>query len=83
MLTRRAQLAGKGSRQGGGGGRGLAFSLDHRQLEQRQSKQHQAGDYLSKAPFKGGGGLDEALQAPGVRTPRAQGLISGVGRLVF
>ena len=50
MLTRGAAGRGRGSRWGRG--EGLALSRSQTAREQRQSKQHRAGDYLSKAPFK-------------------------------
>lgn len=43
-----AQLAGEGAAGGGG----VALSGSQPAREQRQSKQHRAGDYLSKTPFK-------------------------------
>ena len=43
-----AQLAGEGAAGGGGG----ALSGSQPARKQRQSKQHRAGDYLFKTPFK-------------------------------
>lgn len=84
MLTRRLSWQGKGQQVGEG--EGLALSGSQTGREQRQSKQHRAGDYLSKAPFKEAKGPWVGLYKVPCRcphTPKARGLIPGVRRLVF
>lgn len=68
VLTRRRRWQGKGQQVGGGG---LALSGSQPAREQRQSKQHRAGDYLSKAPFKEarGPGGGSTRHPASVRTP--------------